>query len=73
MKTVEQMLVDGGYGHRRYPGSLSTGRHEIFDLDTLEVVARYQAVEAAAFAEAVLGSRATKLSQYTFEFDGVPA
>ncbi len=51
-KTIEQELAERGYGHRRNANSHNTNKHEIFDLETGEVVGVLSAIEAIEMLEA---------------------
>lgn len=45
-KTIEQRLQDKGLGHRQIANSTNTGKHEVYKLDTDEVVGLYSAIES---------------------------
>ena len=45
-KTIEERLHDAGFGHRQTAFSMNTGRHEIYRLDTAEIIGNYSAVES---------------------------
>lgn len=45
-KTIEQRLLEKGFGHRQVANSTNTGKHEVYRVTTGEVIGLYSAIES---------------------------